>query len=238
VNENDENEEIISSEETKTESEEVLKKEDTLTSSPYPGTTLEIIRVEDLHLGFKVFDTPGIPNLAHISTFMDDLKNASYLLQQKRVTPQKFFMTKNKTLWIGALAKLDFIRGDQIDVIVYVSNKISLHKASLINSNEMYVKNYGNILFPTYNKEVKNVEFDGYDIEIQCDHKGMGTQEIEIFGLGWIGFHNIMKKPAYAKFTLYVPKNVGFLLRDSLVKIDMTKEERLERRHVNLEHLK
>lgn len=32
-----------------------------LTVSPLPGTTMDFIQVEDLHVGFKVFDTPGIP---------------------------------------------------------------------------------------------------------------------------------------------------------------------------------
>ena len=34
-----------------------------LTESPLPGTTLEFISVDDVKLGFKFFDTPGIPNL-------------------------------------------------------------------------------------------------------------------------------------------------------------------------------
>lgn len=33
-----------------------------LTESAMPGTTLELITIDDLNLGFKVIDTPGIPN--------------------------------------------------------------------------------------------------------------------------------------------------------------------------------
>jgi ribosome biogenesis GTPase A len=35
---------------------------DILTESPMPGTTLDFVHVEALKVGFKVFDTPGIPN--------------------------------------------------------------------------------------------------------------------------------------------------------------------------------
>jgi ribosome biogenesis GTPase A len=34
-----------------------------LTESALPGTTLEMVNVEQIKLGFKILDTPGIPNL-------------------------------------------------------------------------------------------------------------------------------------------------------------------------------
>lgn len=34
-----------------------------LTESAAPGTTLEMVNVEEVKLGFKFLDTPGIPNL-------------------------------------------------------------------------------------------------------------------------------------------------------------------------------
>ncbi len=61
-----------------------------LTSSPFPGTTLRVLPIEDLHLGWKIYDTPGVPNLHHITTFMDNLEAIPHLLHQKRVSEQKF----------------------------------------------------------------------------------------------------------------------------------------------------
>jgi ribosome biogenesis GTPase A len=34
-----------------------------LTEAAAPGTTLDMVSVDDLRLGFKILDTPGIPNL-------------------------------------------------------------------------------------------------------------------------------------------------------------------------------
>jgi len=34
-----------------------------LTEAPAPGTTLDFIQVEDIKVGYKILDTPGIPNL-------------------------------------------------------------------------------------------------------------------------------------------------------------------------------
>lgn len=47
-------------------------KYDILTESPAPGTTLEMISVDDVRLGYKMLDTPGIPNLNQASAFVED----------------------------------------------------------------------------------------------------------------------------------------------------------------------
>ena len=54
IDENDENEIIQEEDEEKPNNSQDSKKEDVLTTSPYPGTTLELFHVEDLHLGYKV----------------------------------------------------------------------------------------------------------------------------------------------------------------------------------------
>ena len=38
-----------------------------LTESALPGTTQEMITVEQFRLGFRVIDTPGIPNMQQVS---------------------------------------------------------------------------------------------------------------------------------------------------------------------------
>lgn len=41
-----------------------------LTESEAPGTTLEMITVEQFKLGFRIIDTPGIPNLNQVSSLI------------------------------------------------------------------------------------------------------------------------------------------------------------------------
>ena len=43
-----------------------------LTTSPMPGTTLEFVHVEDLKVGFKVFDTPGVPTVDCVTSRISD----------------------------------------------------------------------------------------------------------------------------------------------------------------------
>ena len=44
----------------------------TLTEAPAPGTTLEMVSVDELKLGYKFLDTPGIPNLTQVSSKIED----------------------------------------------------------------------------------------------------------------------------------------------------------------------
>lgn len=54
-----------------------------LTESAVPGTTLELINVEDVRLGYKFMDTPGIPNLNQVSSMIEDYQDLITLLPQK-----------------------------------------------------------------------------------------------------------------------------------------------------------
>lgn len=47
-------------------------KYEVLTEAAMPGTTLEMIPVSDIKIGFKIIDTPGIPNLDQVSAKIED----------------------------------------------------------------------------------------------------------------------------------------------------------------------
>jgi ribosome biogenesis GTPase A len=44
-----------------------------LTVSPLPGTTMDFIKVDDVHMmGIKIYDTPGVPQPNQVSSHIDD----------------------------------------------------------------------------------------------------------------------------------------------------------------------
>ena len=59
------------------------QKYDILTESAAPGTTLDLVTVEQLNLGFRVIDTPGIPNMNQCSSFVKDFDDLRTLLPSK-----------------------------------------------------------------------------------------------------------------------------------------------------------
>jgi len=134
-------------------------------------------------------------------------------------------------LWIGALARLDFHSGQEICATVYCSNMVSLHKTPIEKSNMFYVKQQDKILSPVLRKDVTKTVFKAYDIEVNCDNKGLGDVEIDIFGVGWIGFYSHEVRNAKTNFTLYLPQEVGFNIRDALMNFD-DKRLPVARRHL------
>lgn len=61
------------------------QKFDVLTESPAPGTTLEMVTVEEFKIGFRVIDTPGIPNLAQCSAHVKNFDDLKAVLPSKRI---------------------------------------------------------------------------------------------------------------------------------------------------------
>ncbi len=59
-----------------------------------------------------------------------------------------------KSLWIGAIARIDLTEGDSLVVIINVSKHVNVHKTDFYKSNEVYLKHYGKLLVPVYDKDI------------------------------------------------------------------------------------
>jgi ribosome biogenesis GTPase A len=54
-----------------------------LTESPAPGTTLNLTTVEQFKIGYRVIDTPGIPNLNQVSAHIKDYEDLLTVVPSK-----------------------------------------------------------------------------------------------------------------------------------------------------------
>lgn len=163
---------------------------------------------------------------------MDSQKDASKLLHHKRVIPEKFLMRADASLWIGALARLDYSSGDEICAVAYCSSAVSLHRTLVQKANMLYVKQYDQVLTPVFRKDVTKTVFNAYTIEVECGKNGCGNIEVDIFGLGWIGFYAHNMQEAKATFTLYLPQEVGYAVRDALINFDDKSVLPVKKRHI------
>lgn len=82
-----------------------------LTVSPVPGTTMDFIQVDDLKVGLKVYDTPGIPNPHQVISYIEDYQDAIQTLNNQKIISYSFSVKSGYCLWLGALARLDFLSG-------------------------------------------------------------------------------------------------------------------------------
>src|SRR5699024_5506670 len=84
---------------------------DIITTSYFPGTTLGFIQIPlDDHT--SLIDTPGIVNKQQMAHFMskNDLK---LITPDKELKPKIYQLHSQQTLFIGGLARLDFIKGER-----------------------------------------------------------------------------------------------------------------------------
>jgi 30S ribosome assembly GTPase len=75
-------------------------------------------------------------------------------------------MQVGNSLWLGGLCRIDYLEGSEVDLIVYVSPDVSVHRTLIQKSNEFYVKHHGSLLKPTYSSDVAAVDFDRVDMAL------------------------------------------------------------------------
>ena len=80
-----------------------------ITTSHFPGTTLDLVEIP-LDDGKAIYDTPGIINNHQIAHHLDtsDLKA---ITPKKELKPKVFQLNAEQTLFVGGLARFDFISG-------------------------------------------------------------------------------------------------------------------------------
>lgn len=179
---------------------------DVITTSHFPGTTLDMIEIP-LADGQLLVDTPGIINHHQMAHFIQkaDLK---YIMPKKEIKPKVFQLNEEQTLYFGGLARFDYIKGGRRPIICYISNELDIHRTKLENAASLYENHAGELLVPPRKDDLGN--FPGlvrHEFMIKED-----KTDIVISGLGWV---TIQEKGA--KIAVHVPKGVSASLRPSLI---------------------
>lgn len=178
---------------------------DTITTSRFPGTTLDLI---DIPLDDKnyIYDTPGVVvpgQMAHFVT-SSDLK---YITPSKEIKPKTFQLDQEQTLFIGNLARLDYITGPRNSFSVYTSHHLTIHRTKLERAESFYKKHYDALLAPPeLGEPVLNNDSDHFNFNITED------SDILISGLAFIAVQS------GAKVAVKVPKGVEVSVRPTIFK--------------------
>ncbi|MBU8905608.1 ribosome biogenesis GTPase YqeH [Desertibacillus haloalkaliphilus] len=180
--------------------------EQLITTSHFPGTTLDMIDIP-LDDGKALYDTPGIINHHQIAHYIDK-KELKVVTPKKEVKPKVFQLNEQQTLFFGGLARLDFVAGEHTSFVAYVSNDIHIHRTKLEKADELYENHVAQLLTPPGKESVEKLPpLEKHDFQIKdepCD--------IVFSGLGWVTIKN-----KNVKISAYAPKGVGVSIRESLV---------------------
>jgi 30S ribosome assembly GTPase len=185
---------------------EVTGEEDVITTSHFPGTTLDIIKIP-LDDGKALIDSPGIINHHQMAHFVDK-RDLKVITPKKEIKPKIFQLNEGQTLFFGGLARLDYESGGRRSFVCYVSNEINIHRTKMENATELYEKHVGEMLTPPRIEQIETFP------ELVKQEFMIKEPKIDIVfsGLGWI----TINEPG-AKVIAYAPKGVQTIMRKSLI---------------------
>ncbi|RKD24665.1 ribosome biogenesis GTPase YqeH [Ammoniphilus oxalaticus] len=179
-----------------------------LTTSRFPGTTLDMIEIpiDERH---SLFDTPGIINKDQI-VHMVDPEDLKLISPETRINPKVFQLNDQQTLFLGGMARVDFVSGKRQPFVVYVSNRMHIHRTKLEKADELFETHAGSkILSPPHGENHKKLPpLQRRTFRIRPGEK----KDIVISGLGWITVGEVG-----ASVDVHAPRGVSVILRNALI---------------------
>ncbi len=180
--------------------------EDVITTSYFPGTTLGFIEIP-LDASSVLIDTPGIVNKTQLTHYVSegDLK---VITPKKEVKPRIYQLNSEQTLFIGGLARIDFLAGDRQSFVCYFANDLSIHRTKLEKADSLLADHRGGLLAPP-DETTMNL-LPGFKTH---DYKITGEKTDIVFpGLGWISLPD-----GDASVRVHIPGQTAVTLRNSLL---------------------
>ncbi|WP_444810765.1 GTPase, partial [Streptococcus canis] len=188
--------------------QEVTGDKDVITTSRFPGTTLDKIEIP-LDDGTFIFDTPGIIHRHQMAHYLS-AKDLKVVSPKKEIKPKTYQLNPEQTLFLGGLARFDFISGERQGFTAFFDNELGLHRTKLTGADTFYDKHLGGLLTPPGQKEA-------VDFPKLVRHEFVIDQKMDLVfsGLGWIRING--QKELKTKIAAWAPEGVAVLVRKAII---------------------
>jgi 30S ribosome assembly GTPase len=185
---------------------QTIGESDVITTSYFPGTTLGFIEIP-LDDNSVLIDTPGIVNQEQIAHYISD-HDLKFVTPTKEIKPRVYQLNAGQTLFVGGLARLDFIKGERQSFVCYFSNQLPIHRTKLEKADELYENHVGELLSPPDEESMKLLpEFSNNSFRLTGE-----KTDIVFPGLGWITVNG-----KNTTVVAHSPKEVAVSIRKSLI---------------------
>ncbi|MBU7455116.1 ribosome biogenesis GTPase YqeH [Leuconostoc fallax] len=171
-----------------------------ITTSRFPGTTLDRIEIP-LDDGAQLVDTPGIVKRDQMAHALSE-KDLKFALPNHEIKPKTYQLNAEQTIFIGGLARFDFVNGERAAVTAYFENNLMLHRTKLANADAFYDKHAGNLLQP--------IPAQGNTL-VMHEFRTSEKSDLVFAGLGWITV------PAGMHIRGWAPAGVNVLIRKAMI---------------------
>ncbi|MDI9230293.1 ribosome biogenesis GTPase YqeH [Staphylococcus caprae] len=178
---------------------------DVVTTSRFPGTTLDMIDIPLDETTF-MYDTPGIIQEHQMTHYVSE-KELKTIMPKKEIKQRVYQLNEGQTLFFGGLARIDYVSGGKRPLICFFSNDLNIHRTKTEKANELWKSQLGSVLTPPHNAE----NFDLNNVKAVRLETGKAKRDVMISGLGFITIDE------GAKVIVRVPKNVDVILRNSIL---------------------
>ncbi len=108
-----------------------------ITTSPYPGTTLDVISIP-LDNDSYIYDTPGIYNPKSIVSFIEP-EIVKYVIPRTEIRPERYQTKAGQSFLLSNLCRIDYVEGPKAELTFYKSNDITIERCKL-NKADMTFK--------------------------------------------------------------------------------------------------
>lgn len=172
-----------------------------ITTSPYPGTTLDVISIP-LDEDSYIFDTPGIYNPKSIVSFIEP-EIVKYVIPRTEIRPEKYLTKSGQSFLLSNLCRIDYVEGDKVEFTFYKSNDVAIARCKINKADSTFqeICNNDQALFKTGKvHSIKDLVKTSFDITENVPYR------IRIVGLGFFDFLGGNKK-----IDIYAPSGVKLL---------------------------
>ena len=184
--------------------QEITGDKDIITTSRFPGTTLDKIEIP-LDDGSYLFDTPGIIHRHQMAHYLT-AKNLKYISPKKEIKPKTYQLNPEQTLFLAGLGRFDFISGERQGFTAFFENTLDLHRTKLAGADDFYQKHAGTLLVPPSSQELAD-----FPKLVRHEFSIKEKTDIVFSGLGWIRVND------KAKIAAWAPKGVDVVIRKAII---------------------
>lgn len=178
--------------------------QDLITTSRFPGTTLDKIEIP-LDDGHELVDTPGIIH-QHQMAHVLPATALKLISPQKEIKPRTYQLSDGQTIFLGGIGRFDYLKGPKVGVVAYFDNNLNLHRTKLSNADHFYQKHLGELLTPPTLEDKEQIP----PLE-RFEFSTSEKTDLVFEGLGWI---TVPKGIAIAGWS---PKGVRVLTRRAMI---------------------
>ncbi len=181
------------------------EEQDVITTSHFPGTTLDIIKIP-LDDRASIIDTPGVINDHQLAHYVDK-QGLKEITPTKEIKPGVYQLNPEQTLFIGGLARMDFISGERTSFVSHFANQLHIHRTKLEKADNLWQTQAGNVLNPIVTEDGQPKDMQRHEFMIK-DEK----TDLVVSGLGWLTLQGSGQKVA-----IHAPKGVKVSIRPSII---------------------